>query len=178
MEFGLIVSTFMLLLLGLFDIGQVAYANALLSGAVQEAARESTLETGDSTAADARITDVVKVVAPNVKVVTTRKSYFDFDDIARPEQWNDEDNSGSCDNDENYTDENANGRWDADIGTTGNGGASDVVVYQATATFAPLFPNPFRIGGKADHVITASTIKKNQPFANQAAYSAEAGVCE
>ncbi len=177
-EFGLIVGTFMLLLLGLFDVGQVAYSQAILNGAVQEAARVSTLETGDADAADASIAATLEAVAPGVVVETTRRSYFDFNDIARPEQWNDEDNNGTCDNDEAYTDENGNGGWDADIGAEGNGGASDVVVYEATATFPPLFPNPFRLGGQDDHVLTATTIKKNQPFANQNVYGSEAGVCE
>jgi hypothetical protein len=178
MEFALIFPTFMLLLLGLFDIGQVVYAQSLLGGAVQEAARNSTLETGNTAAADARIRNIVKVVAPDVVVTTSRKSYFDFGDIARPEQWNDEDNNGQCNDDESFTDENSNGQWDADIGAGGNGGASDVVVYSATATFSPLFPNPFRIGGMGDHTISTATVRKNQPFANQVGYSAEAGVCE
>lgn len=178
MEFALIFPTFMLLLLGLFDIGQVAYAQALLGGAVQEAARSATLETGDPATADARIERTLKIVAPDVSVETSRRSYFDFDDIARPEQWNDEDNNGTCNDDESFTDENGNGQWDADVGVGGNGGASDVVVYSATATFSPLFPNPFRVGGMDDHVVSASTVRKNQPFANQTGYGAEAGVCE
>lgn len=177
-EFGLILATFMLLLLGLFDIGQQAYAQALLNGAVQEASRVSTLETGDADAADEDIRATLAVVAPGVEVDTARKSYFDFADIARPEQWNDEDDSGLCDNDENYTDENGNGQWDADVGSDGNGGASDVVVYEVTATYPRLFPNPFRIGGSGNVVIKSATIKKNQPFANQDSYGSEAGVCE
>ena len=44
MEFGLMVTVFVGMLLGLFDLGQLAYTQAVLNGAVQEAARSSSLE--------------------------------------------------------------------------------------------------------------------------------------
>ena len=177
MEFGLMVSVFMTLLLGLFDLGQLAYAQAILNGAVQEAARTSSLETGDTATADARITEMVQVAAPGVTVTTDRKSYYDFADIERAESWNDADDSGACDNGESYTDENGNGQWDDDIGASGNGGAGDVVVYTVTATYDPLFPNPFLAWGADQRQVTASAVKKNQPFADQSGYGSEAGTC-
>lgn len=178
MEFGLIVTVFLTLLLGLFDLGQLAYAQAILNGVVQEAARSSSLETADTAIADARITEMVEIAAPGVTVVTERKSYFDFADVERAESWNDADNSDTCDNGEAYTDENGNGQWDADIGASGNGGAGDVVVYTVTASYDPLFPNPFLSWGKDKRTVTASAVKKNQPFADQANYGSDAGTCD
>lgn len=178
MEFGLMVTVFMTLLLGLFDIGQMTYANAILKGAAQNAARSVSLETGNTATADAEVTAAIQVVAIGATVTSSRVSYYDFDDIERAEAWNDEDGSGVCDNSETYSDENSNGQWDADIGVSGNGSAGDVVLYTVTATYDPLFPNPFMPGGTAERVISASAIKKNQPFADQTNYGSDAGTCD
>ena len=178
MEFGLMATVFMTLLIGLFDLGQLAYTNAILRGATQEAARSASLETANTTTADAAVTDIVRTVAPDATVTSSRVSYFDFEDIERPESWNDEDNSGVCDNSEVYSDENGNGQWDQDIGVSGNGGAGDVVIYTVTVTYTPLFPNPFLPGGTTARQVTSSAVKKNQPFADQANYGSEAGTCD
>nr|WP_240956965.1 TadE/TadG family type IV pilus assembly protein [Pseudopontixanthobacter vadosimaris] len=178
MEFGLTVTIFMTLLLGLFDIGQMAYTKSILTGAAQEAARASSLETGDTAEADAKITEIVRTVAPGANVTASRVSYFDFNDIGRPEAWNDEDADGTCDDGETYTDENGNGQWDDDVGTSGNGGASDVVIYEVDVSYDPLFPNPFLPGGSSERMLTASAVKKNQPFADQDKYGSSAGSCE
>ncbi len=178
MEFGLMITVFMTLLLGLFDLGQMTYANAILKGAAQDAARSSSLETGNTTLADAEVADAVSAVAVGATVTSSRVSYFDFEDVERPESWNDANDSGSCDNGEIYTDENGNGEWDADIGQSGNGGAGDVVIYTVNVSYPPLFPNPFLPGGSDARTLSASAVKKNQPFADQATYGAAAGVCD
>ncbi|WP_156842626.1 TadE family protein [Novosphingobium aquimarinum] len=173
-EFALVAPVFLLLLMGTFEIGHMAYANAVLSGAVEQAARTATIEAGDIAAADARVEDTIRMVVPDAKFAATRKSYFDFKDINRPEQWNDVNGNGDCDNDENFVDENGNGQWDADIGTGGNGGANDVVLYKVTVDYQPIFPIPF-VG---EQTLTATAVKKNQPFANQESYGTDAGACE
>ncbi|MXO90296.1 TadE/TadG family type IV pilus assembly protein [Pontixanthobacter aquaemixtae] len=178
MEFGLMVTVFMTLLLGLFDLGQLAYANAILRGATQDAARDSSLETGNTTTADAAVTSIIRTVAPDATVTSSRVSYFDFEDVERPESWNDENDDGSCNDGEAYVDENGNGNWDSDIGVSGNGGAGDVVIYTVTVTYDPLFPNPFLPGGARARKITSSAVKKNQPFADQANYGSDAGICD
>ena len=178
MEFGLMVTVFMTLLLGLFDLGQMAYANAILKGATQDAARSSALETGNTSVADTKVKEAVLAVAPGATVASSRVSYYDFEDVERPESWNDENDNAICDNNEAYTDENGNEQWDADVGISGNGGAGDVVIYTVTVTYDPLFPNPFMPGGADKRIISSSAVKKNQPFADQATYGAEAGICD
>lgn len=178
MEFGLMITVFMTLLLGLFDLGQMAYANAILKGAVQDAARSSSLETANTAAADLEVRNAVRVVAIDAEVTSTRVSYFDFEDVERPESWNDEDGDGFCNSGEAYTDENRNGQWDEDIGAAGNGGAGDVVIYTVKIEYDPLFPNPFIPGGTEKRELSASSVKKNQPFADQANYGSDAGVCD
>lgn len=178
MEFGLMVTVFVSLLLGLFDLGQMAYTKAILDGAVQEAARSSALETADSASADDRIEEMIRVAAPDAVVTTQRKSYYDFADIERAESWNDADGSDTCDNGEAYTDENGNGQWDEDIGEAGNGGAGDVVIYTVNVSYDPLFPNPFFSWGENKRQLSASAVKKNQPFADQDKYGSTAGTCD
>jgi hypothetical protein len=178
MEFGLMITVFVTLLLGLFDIGQMAYTQSILNGAVQDAARLSALEGADSAAADARVLELVKIVAPSATMETDRESYASFADIGRPERWNDANNDGTCSEGESYVDENGNGNWDVDIGQDGNGGAEDVVIYTVTVTYEPLFPNPFLSGGRDDRQVQSSAIKKNQPFSDQEEYGSDAGTCE
>ncbi|HKR92502.1 TadE/TadG family type IV pilus assembly protein [Novosphingobium sp.] len=176
-EFAIVAPVLLLLLFGIFDVGYMVYAEAVLHGAAEQAARSSSLETGDTAKADAYVKSMIQGLLPGAAVTTSRKSYYDFNDIARPEVWNDKNNNNTCDNGEAYTDENGNGRWDADIGNSGNGGADDVVVYTVTVTYTPLFPNPFVGGTGKSRTLTASTVRKNQPYATQKEYGASAGTC-
>lgn len=172
-EFAIVAPVMIMLLITTFDIGQMAFANAVLRGVVQDAARSSSLETGDTTAADNKVKAAVGRVLPGAAVVTGRLSYFDFDDIGRPELWDDKNNDGACNNGETYTDENANGSWDADVGRGGNGSASDVVVYSVTVTYQPIFKIPDFWNKQTirdswgSRELTAKAIRKNQPFAKQ-----------
>ena len=176
-EFTLIAPVFCMMLMGVFDIGQMAYGNAVLRGAAQVAARGSSLETADTTAADNKVRSMVQYSLPGATVTTTRVSYYDFADINRPEVWNDKNANGTCDNAEGYTDENRNGAWDPDIGTAGNGGAGDVIVYTVTAEYTPVFKIPFAPSSWDKRKLTSTTVRKNQPFANQAEYGSAAGTC-
>lgn len=111
------------------------------------------------------------------EITSKRVSYYDFVDVGRAERWNDGNGNGICDEDETYTDENSNGQWDEDIGVNGNGGANDTVVYTVTARYSPAFPIPFMPDAWRDATLTATAVKKNQPFANQAEYGTAAGSC-
>jgi len=175
-EFGFVAPVFLLMIIGLMDLGQLVYARALLQGAVEEAARSSALETGDIDVADEEIAEILQPVAPGATIEVTRKSYFDFADIGRAEALDDKNGDGLCGTGENYTDENGNDQWDDDIGIDGNGGAGDVVMYNVTVTFERIF----KVGifkGDDNYVINASAVKKNQPFADQATYSSTAKSC-
>lgn len=176
-EFALIAPTFLLLLLGTLDIGQMVYAQSVLNGAVQSAARDASLEGGDTDAADDLVLARVGGIMPGVELETERRSYYDFADIDRPEQWNDSDDNGICNDGETYTDENGNGQWDEEVGVSGNGGANDVVIYTVRASYEPIFKVPFLPEAWEGRTLESSAIKKNQPFADQAEYSSAAGAC-
>lgn len=176
-EFALVAPVFFMLLAVTFDLGQMVYGKAVLSGAVQQAARSSALETANTAAADSLVATMVRRVLPGATVTGTRKSYFDFNDIARPERWNDANNSAACDNGEAFVDENRNGVWDRDVGASGNGGAGDVVIYSVTVAYTPLFRVPFAPGSWNRASLKATAVRKNQPFAKQAGYGSVAGTC-
>lgn len=176
-EFGLIAPVFMLMLVGIYDLAHMAYARSVFTGAVERAAREASLETADTDVADQMVEDLIRPVLPGVVIETERQSYFDFADIGRHEEFSDENGNNTCDNNESYVDENNSGGWDADIGQAGNGGAGDVVVYTATATYTPVFVVPFMPDAWKERKLTATAVKKNQPFGTQQSYVTKAGTC-
>ncbi|MFC0204796.1 TadE/TadG family type IV pilus assembly protein [Novosphingobium soli] len=176
-EFAVAAPVLLVLLLGIYDMGHTAYLGAVLHGAVQQAGRSDALETSDTAAADAYVTRIVRGVAPGAKVTATRVSYYDFADVERSEAWNDNNNNGICDKGESYTDENKNGHWDEDIGKSGNGGANDVVLYTVKVTYKPVFSVPFTTLTDGERTMTASAVKKNQPYALQQKYGSAAGTC-
>ena len=177
LEFAFTAPLWIYLVMGSLDMGQLAYARSVLDGATQDAARTSSLEGGDTTAADALVTSQVQRIAPGAKVTTSRVSYYDFSDIGRAEKFTDSNHDGECDNKEPYIDENGNGAWDEDIGNDGNGGADDVTMYTVTVQYERLFKMPLT-PGVSTRTITASAVRKNQPFASQKAYNeTKVGAC-
>jgi Flp pilus assembly protein TadG len=190
-EFGLIALPFFTLLIGSFDVAHQTYARSVFVGAVERAARDASLETGDPEAIDQQVQDNLGTLLPDLELTTVRTSYYDFADIKKPErftdnkgkngagQWNPDPgrDNGKCDYGESYEDFNRNGKWDADTtaGAKSNGGAGDVVMYTVTATYTPLFKIPFAPEIWNKRTMTATAIKKNQPFAQQ--NSAAAGTC-
>lgn len=177
-EFAMVAPVFLAMLMGVMDLGQMALGKAVLQGAVYEAARSSTLETADTQLSDGITQEITGLVLPSAELTLNRTSYYDFDDIDRPESWNDADDSGVCDNDEVFTDENRNGQWDSDIGREGNGSAGDVIVYEVTATYEPIFAIPLISHEPTRSISASTTFKKNQPYALQAEYGSDTGVCE
>lgn len=177
LEFALASPVLLVLLMGIFDIGHMAYVYAVLQGAVEQSARSGTLEAANTTTQDQNIQNLLAGIAPGATVSSTRSSYYDFTDIKRPEAWNDKNSNGTCDNGETYTDENGNGQWDADIGKTGNGGANDVVMYTVKVTYKPLFPIPGLTNRNQTRTLTATSVRKNQPYALQQEYGSAAGSC-
>ena len=120
-EFGLIAPMLMVALMGLLDLGYNVYTDAQLQGAIQKAARDSTIE-GASTEADtldARVTAAVRIIAPQATITFSRQAYASFSDVRQPEDFSDTNNNGTCDTGESFEDANGNGTWDADRGESG-----------------------------------------------------------
>lgn len=169
-EFALIAPALMVLLLGLFDLGYNMYTNEMLQGAIQRAARGSTIEGADKKEAtlDAIVTSEVHSVAANATLTFDRKSYASFARVGRPEDYTDGNANGVCDNGEPFEDANGNGKWDLDPGAKGFGGARDAVLYTVTVKYPRLVPiGAFLPGQNKDFTLKSTTVLRNQPYGAQ-----------
>lgn len=167
-EFALITPAMMLLLMGLGDMLYQEYAQAVLNGAVQKAARDSGIEGGATQTAtiDGKVIAMVQTVAKNATFVSSRKNYDTFTAVA-PEPFTDTNGNGIRNAGECYSDINGNGQWDSDPGATGQGGANDVTLYTMTITYPRIFPVASLFGWSSTNTISAQTLLKNQPYAAQ-----------
>lgn len=176
-EFGLISPALMVLLLGVFDLGYNMYTNEMLHGAIQRAARASTIEGAEAkqAAIDAIVTGEVKAVAANATLTFDRKSYASFTRVGRPEDYTDTNANNTCDNGEPYEDANANGVWDLDPGTAGFGAARDAVLYTVTVKYPRLVPIAAWLPGQnKEFTLKTSTVLRNQPYGASGSVAAPA----
>lgn len=170
-EFALIAPVLVLSLLGVFDLGHTMYTNALLHGAIQKAARDSTIEAaGDNEAViDARVRAIVHDIAPGATFSFNRRSYTNFSDVGRPEDFTDVNANDTCDNNEPFEDANGNGLWDSSAsGSSGFGGARDAVLLTVTVEYDRFFPVARFLGQSDTNRLVASTVLRNQPYGLQA----------
>jgi Flp pilus assembly pilin Flp len=167
-EFALLTPVLLVMLMGIFDLSYNLYTQALLEGAIQQAARASTLEfASDNTSTiDAAVTKVVQDIAPGATLTFNRTSYASFSGIGKPEDYTDTNKNGRCDAGEPYEDINDNGMWDSTQGSSGQGGSRDVVVYQVTTTYPRPFPLWKFLGMSPNYTLTSKTVLANQPWSN------------
>jgi Flp pilus assembly protein TadG len=166
-EFAMVAPVLLLTLLGLFDFGYNMYTNALLQGAIQEAARDSTIEGATTGALDTQVKGVVFEIVPNAAMRFDRKAYADFSNVGRPEDFTDVNGDGACNDGEPFEDANENGAWDSDQGKAGQGGARDAVLYTVTVSYPRAFPVAGMIGLPQDVTTSATTVLRNQPYTLQ-----------
>jgi len=173
-EFAFVGPIFFLFIFGIFDIGYAAYNHAILEGAVQAAGRDAGIEGATNASIDAKVAAAVKNVNKFAVVTFERKNYAKFSDVNRAEDFIDANGNGSYDSTECFTDENGNGSWNADVGSGGQGGADDVVVYTATAKYDSIFPLWSMLNWqrgdtyfKKQKAFSATTTLRNQPYSQQ-----------
>lgn len=167
LEFALITPPLLVMLMGLFDLAYNQYTSEMLNGAIQKAARDSTIEAASASQAsiDARVTKAVQTVAPNATMQFDRKAYSDFTRVNRSEDYDDVDGNGVCDKGEPFEDVNGNGLWDTDTGTAGFGGARDAVLYTVTVNYRRAFPIYALMPGQSETMtLRATTVLRNQPY--------------
>jgi len=168
-EFAMTAPILFLMVAGSLDMAQGYYVNTVLQGAVNAAARKSSLQSGQtsSTTLDSLVTTMITNVMPKATVTFTRKNYAEFTSVGMPEDFTDTNKNGKYDSTECFVDMNGNGIWDADMGKSGLGGANDVVAYTVTVNYKRLFGLGSYLGLPLSQTIHATTILKNQPFATQ-----------
>ena len=177
-EFGLISPAIVVMLLGTMDAGHTLYMRSVVDGAIQELARDSSLEDGQILAkreiADQRITRQIRKLHKNADVSVSRRYYRNFSQAfdAEAEDFTDTNNNGTCDNGEPFIDANLNDVWDADGADEGQGQAKDVAIVTVTVTYDRLLPMAELIGLPEQVTIGANTVLANQPWAEQQQYGA------
>ncbi|MCJ2181432.1 pilus assembly protein [Novosphingobium sp. 1949] len=165
-EFALIAPIMLITLFGLFDLAYNVYTAELLEGAIQQTARDSTIEGASSKAAalDARVSTMIHAVAPAATLTFTRKAYASFGDVGKPEDFTDLNGDGRCDAGEPFEDANGNGAWDEDQGKTGQGSARDAVLYTVRVTYPRPFPVTALFGFEDTYTMVSRTVLRNQPY--------------
>jgi Flp pilus assembly protein TadG len=182
-EFALVLPVMLTLIMGLGELTYQGYVQSVLSGAMQKAGRDSSIQGADPSTIDAQVLAQVQTVAGRATLspAPTRKNYDQFGyisgepftDTAAPSKWAD----GICDNGEPFLDTNGNGKWDADVSGSGQGGANEVTVYTISITYPHIFPVVRWFGWSATQTISATTILKNQPYASQTISTPTVGKC-
>ncbi len=168
-EFAMIAPVFFMALIGMFDICYNIYAASMVQGAIQKAARDSTIESAylSQEEIDSRVTNAVQDVVPSAELTFERSAYTSFSDIGRPEDFTDSNDDGLCNDGEPFEDVNGNAQWDTDRGSDGFGGARDAVLYTVTVSYDRQFPL-YRMVKIPKRVTTqATTVLRNQPFSMQ-----------
>ena len=165
-EFALVAPALLLMIMGIFDLGYNIYAATMLQGAIQQAARNSTIEGagGRLDKIDAAVADAVHALVPRAEITFSRRAYANFTDVARPEDYTDSNSDGSCNNGEPFEDANRSGTWDSDRGASGQGGARDAVLYTVNVAYPRGFPVAAVIGLPDTVTTRASAVLRNQPY--------------
>jgi Flp pilus assembly pilin Flp len=179
MEFGLISPVVVLMLLGTMDVGHSYYVRSILDGAMQDAARASSLEGATSatrrTIIDEQVKSDVLRIAPNAEIKTTRRFYKTFSEAAAAKAEEVVETgkvrNKKCDPGEFFIDKNNNDTWDEDGGNDGQGGGNDVVIIKVKVKYPRLFPMAQLLGASEYVNIDSNSILANQPYGYQDKYS-------
>ena len=168
-EFALIAPVLLVLLLGMFEMGYNFYLQSQLQGAVQRAARDSSVQAarGNTGAIDGRVSAAVRDIVPDATLAFSRRAYSSFRDVNRAEDFTDIDDNGACNAGEPFEDANGNGVWDEDRGNQGGGGARDAVLYIVTVSYPRAFGAAKMIGLPGNFTTEATTVLRNQPWEAQ-----------
>ncbi len=170
-EFAFVAPAFLLMLMAGLDLGYQQYLRAVVAGTVESVAREASVGSGmNSTQIDNAIRTSVMNVVPSQgggpsPVTITKKSYYNFSRVGKPEKITSDTvplgvyNATDC-----YEDANGNNNYDASAGSTGVGGADDIVFYQVDVAFPRIFPMAGLFGWNVNQTATVKTVIRNQPF--------------
>lgn len=174
-EFAIVSLPFFVLMMAGFDLGYRQYIQTVMTATVEKVARQSAIGGMTTQQVDQEIIEGLNTILPEgarnnpSAIIITKKSYDDFSSIGNPEKITNDIapvgtyNVGDC-----YEDANRNNQFDASGGSTGIGGADDIVYYQVDVEFPRLFPMAGLLGWDTEQRSTVKTIVRNQPYGAQA----------
>lgn len=168
-EFGIIAPLFILMIVGIAEVGTTLFVGALMEGAVRDASRYG-ITGQDGASRPQIIRDIIAdrtigLVDINVAAISTQV-YDSFDSIGSQEPYTDDSPAnGTYDTGEAFVDINMNGSWDADQGRASVGEPGEIVLYTID------YDLPLLTGYLANHLgsggnigLTASIAVLNEPF--------------
>jgi len=168
-EFGLVAGPFLLMLLGIMDLGYRGYVDTVSKSVLHKVARDAS--TGEMTTAqiEQQVNDGLDDLVLNSAVIKiSTESYFDFTNIGKPEKLTvDNNGNGEVDPGDCFIDNNGNDIFDTDYGIAGTGGPDDIVSYKIEIVSPRLFPLASMIGLNDVMTISNSTAVRNQPYGAQ-----------
>jgi Flp pilus assembly protein TadG len=169
-ELALIAPAFFLLMIGIVEVFLIMLAQNVMESSTFAASRGG--KTGYMMVSKTReetILEILKQQAGSLldtsKVTINSKSYAEFSNIGQPEPFVDANGNGVRDLNENYTDVNANGQYDTDMGSLGPGAAGQIVVYTVNypwPIFTPMMQQFFGTNGILN--LSARTVVRNEPY--------------
>ena len=165
-EFAILALPMCAFLVGSLEIGYQLYATSILQGTINQAGRMASLEDASQTSIDAFVKQRLGEFTTSDRIVISSKSFRSFNGIGNPEVITTDTaplgafNLGDC-----YIDANNSKNYDTAQGTSGTGGAEDVVNYQVTMTYDRLMPVVPMFGMSATETLIRSTVLRNEPYA-------------
>jgi Flp pilus assembly protein TadG len=169
-EFALVSVPFLMLMLGLIDIGYHMYLSSMIQGTLNDVARQVTVGGTTTDQVKTLIQNQIALLAPKGATITVvPQSYYDFTGVKQPEPITTDTpplgvyNHGDC-----FLDYNGNGVWDADQGTgNSTGGSDDIAYYTVTVSYVGLVPLQKLLGWSPNEQIVGTMMMRNQPYASQ-----------
>lgn len=169
-EFALISPVLLLFILGIIEVSLMMLTQNIMESATFTASRLG--KTGFVESGMTREQTIIQALNDSASglldtslVTITSLAYNQFGDVGKPEPFVDANGNGVRDSGENYTDINANGSYDNDMGAVSSGDAGEVVVYTVTYPWHITTPMISAvIGHNGIFDLTARTVVKNEPF--------------
>ena len=169
-EFGIIGPVFILMVIGIVELGLLLAAQTLLDNAAFSASRAGKTGYADTgSTQEATIAAAVAKASSGLlkqdRMTLASSAYADYSNVGQPEPFTDRNLNGRWDVGEAFTDVNGNNRWDADQGRSGVGSAGQIVAYTVTYRW-PLFTPWLKsmIGSGGIYTLTTRIVVKNEPF--------------
>ncbi|MHA1566957.1 MAG: TadE/TadG family type IV pilus assembly protein [Alphaproteobacteria bacterium] len=168
-EFGLIAPLFILMIVGIVEVGTTLFVGALMEGAIRDASRYGI--TGQDGANRAQvIRDIIEertigLVDINIATIQTQV-YESFEAVGSAEPYTDDNPAnGTYDVGEAFVDVNQNSQWDSDQGKDGVGEPGEIVLYTVDYNLPMLTGYVASHLGSGGHIgLSASIAVLNEPF--------------
>ncbi|MCP4329722.1 MAG: pilus assembly protein [Alphaproteobacteria bacterium] len=169
-EFGLVAPALFLAMIGIMEISLILFVTVLMEGGLRQASRFGiTGYLPEGTTREEMVIDTVAEAAGGLITIDdahlTTYVYPSFDDIGKPEPFEDDDDNGIQNGEESYIDINGNGQWDADMGAAGLGGPGSIVLYTINAEWEFMTPLFGLFAGENGKIpLRASLAVRNEPY--------------